>query len=108
MFQMKKEDKIKGSSTQIQNTDRLSKAMAEIVKEEGYAAQAVAQDVRVRKERFHHFETDFAMKLEKMSQVLQLEMESRAADAESKIVGIPNKKLQERKTIKNDQMVQQI
>lgn len=38
MFQMKKEDKIKGSSTQIQNTDRLSKAMAEIVKEEGYAA----------------------------------------------------------------------
>lgn len=42
------------------------------------------------------------MKLEKMSQVLQLEMESRAADAESKIVGIPNKKLQERKTIKND------
>jgi hypothetical protein len=52
--------------------------MADILQEKGYAAQAVAQDARVRKERFHHFETDFAMKLDKMSRVLQFEVEARA------------------------------
>lgn len=89
---MKPGDDYLDTSLKIQNSDRLSKAFAEVVTEEGYAAQAVAQDSRVRKERFHHFETDFALKLEKMNHILQLEVETRAADAESKMLGVPPKR----------------
>ena len=46
-----------------------------IVDERGYADLVLANDKRVNKERYHHFETDFALKMEKMSAVLQNEIE---------------------------------